>query len=85
MTQYPEAALARELEICFLGIALITDYDVGVEGVRASTGQEIIKVFQDNNERLRKLLWRLIPGVPEERACGCRNALEGAQITASEF
>lgn len=87
MTQYPEAALARESQICFVGIALITDYDCGVEGVRAATGDEIVRVFNDNNERLRRLLFRLVETIPEpeDRDCRCRSALEGAQINTRAF
>ncbi len=87
MTQYPEVALARECEICFVGIALITDYDCGVEGVRASTGEEIVRVFNENNEKLKMLLFELVATLParEERDCRCGSALEGAQINTRSF
>jgi 5'-methylthioadenosine phosphorylase len=82
MTQYPEAALARELELCYLNISLITDYDVGVEGeeVDAVTHEEVIRVFQENNEKLRELLFRIVPALPAERDCPCATALEGARF-----
>ena len=51
MTQYPEAVLARELELCYANISLITDYDVGVEGVPPVTHEEVVRVFTENNER----------------------------------
>jgi 5'-methylthioadenosine phosphorylase len=87
MTQYPEAALAREAQLCFLGIALITDYDCGVEGVRAASGEEIVKVFNENNEKLRSLLIELVKTLPpaEQRDCACREALRGAQINTGDF
>ncbi|MEI4896522.1 hypothetical protein Q8G71_35095, partial [Klebsiella pneumoniae] len=46
MTQYPEAVLAREMEICYLNVSLITDYDVGVEGedVEPVSHEQVIKV-----------------------------------------
>jgi 5'-methylthioadenosine phosphorylase len=80
MTQYPEGYLARELEICYLNIALITDYDVGVEGEDAAavTNEEVIRVFNENNDKLRALLHAMIPALPEERPCDCPHALEGA-------
>jgi 5'-methylthioadenosine phosphorylase len=80
MTQYPEGYLARELEICYLNVALITDYDVGVEGVDAEpvTNEEVIRVFNENNDRLRDLLYALVPALPAERDCDCPHALEGA-------
>ncbi len=85
MTQYPEAILARELELCFLNISLITDYDVGVEGagVSAVTHEEVVRVFTENNEKLRELLHRVVPAVPGERDCPCATALEGARFEVS--
>jgi 5'-methylthioadenosine phosphorylase len=78
MTQYPEVALARELEMCCLNISLITDYDVGIEGVPAVTAAEVGRVFHENNEKLRRLLVELIPRIPEKRVCPCATALEEA-------
>jgi 5'-methylthioadenosine phosphorylase len=80
MTQYPEAYLARELEMCYVNIALITDYDVGVEGEEAVSHDQVLKVFEQNNERLRDLLFALAPGIPEQRSCICSHALEGARL-----
>ncbi|MBA2313678.1 MAG: S-methyl-5'-thioadenosine phosphorylase [Actinobacteria bacterium] len=81
MTQYPEAYLARELEMCYVNVALITDYDVGVEGeVGAVSHEEVLKVFQTNNEKLRTLLFSLVPVIPEERSCPCSSALQGARL-----
>jgi 5'-methylthioadenosine phosphorylase len=80
MTQYPEGYLAKELEICYLNIALITDYDVGVEGEDAApvTNEEVVRVFNENNDKLRALLHAVIPALPVERDCECPHALEGA-------
>jgi len=81
MTQYPEAILARELELCFLNISLITDYDVGVEGeTEAVTHEAVIEVFQANNAALKELLHRVVPALPEARDCPCATALEGARF-----
>ncbi|HYX78978.1 MAG TPA: MTAP family purine nucleoside phosphorylase, partial [Actinomycetota bacterium] len=80
MTQYPEAVLARELELCYVNISLITDYDVGVEGVPAVTHEEVIRVFTQNNARLRDLLLATIPAIPAERDCPCATALEHARF-----
>jgi 5'-methylthioadenosine phosphorylase len=79
MTQYPEAVLARELEICYANISLITDYDVGVEGVPPVTHEEVVRVFEENNARLRDLLFSMIPALPEARECPCATALSGAR------
>jgi 5'-methylthioadenosine phosphorylase len=83
MTQYPEVVLARELELCYLNISLITDYDVGLEGdpsVRPVSVAEVEEVFSRNNERIRALLLRLIPRIPHERSCPCPAAMGGAFI-----
>ena len=81
MTQYPECVLARELELCYANISLITDYDVGVEGVPPVTNDEVIRVFAENNVKLRDLLFAAIPALPEERDCPCARALEGATFS----
>jgi 5'-methylthioadenosine phosphorylase len=80
MTQHPEAALARELEICYCNVSLITDYDVGVEGVPPVSVEEVVKVFSENNARLRGLLNALIPAIPADRSCPCATALAGARV-----
>lgn len=81
MTQYPEAYLARELEICYVNIALITDYDVGVEGETAAVSHEaVLEVFNANNEKLKDLLFALVPKIPGERSCICSTALKGARL-----
>ena len=80
MTQVPEAVLARELEICYANISLITDYDVGVEGIEPVTSAEVMRVFGENNARLRDVLFSAIPGLPAARDCPCASGLEGARL-----
>jgi 5'-methylthioadenosine phosphorylase len=80
MTGHPEAVLARELELCYTSVALITDYDVGVPGIPAVTADEVFRVFADNNARLRSLLFDLIPALPAVRDCPCGSALAGADL-----
>lgn len=82
MTQYPESVLARELELCYLNVSLITDYDVGVEGeeVEPVSHERVIQVFNENISKLRDLLFRVIPTLPDERTCPCATALEGARF-----
>ena len=53
MTQFPEAILARELELCFGTVALVTDYDVGVDDIPPVTHEEVLKVFGENIDKLR--------------------------------
>jgi 5'-methylthioadenosine phosphorylase len=81
MTQSPEAVLARELEMCYANISLVTDYDVGVEGeIEAVSHEEVIRVFQENTARLRELLFRTIGSLPDERTCACATALANARF-----
>jgi 5'-methylthioadenosine phosphorylase len=85
MTQYPEAYLARELGLCYAGLALVTDYDAGLEGVddiEPVTMDVVFEVVRRNVERTRALLAAAIPQVPAERssACGCAEALSSGPL-----
>lgn len=83
MTQYPEAHLARELELCVVNVSLITDYDSGLVGdVEPVSHSEVIKVFNDNLSKLQKLLVGLLETIPADRKkCGCSTVLQHARIT----
>jgi 5'-methylthioadenosine phosphorylase len=75
MTQYPEAYLARELGMCYAGVALVTDRDVGIEGDPGSppvTMDAAMAVLRANVDHTRTLLGAAIPAVPVEAACGCQ-------------
>ena len=64
MTQYPEAWLARERELCYANVSLVTDYDVGLEGVpgvEPVSAEAAFRVFADNLGKLRDLLFRAVP------------------------
>ncbi|MGE0262400.1 MAG: S-methyl-5'-thioadenosine phosphorylase [Candidatus Obscuribacterales bacterium] len=82
MTQYPEAYLARELELCVVNISLITDYDCGLEGeVGPVSHSEVVKVFTANNSRLQNLLTSLIKAIPPRSGrCACAETLKGARL-----
>jgi 5'-methylthioadenosine phosphorylase len=81
MTAYPECHLARELELCYATIAMVTDYDVGVEGGQPVTADEVVRVFRENNERLRELLLAVIPNIGPQPEDVCAAALRGARIS----
>ena len=83
MTQYPEVALARELEMCFSGIALITDYDAGVSGAEPVSAALVLRVFKESNAKLKDFLARIVDVIPEDRSCPCATALAGARIHAA--
>lgn len=80
MTQAPEAFLARELELCYVNIAVITDYDVGVAGdIPPVTHHEVLRRFDESLGSLRTIIRTLIPGAARsERSCECATALSSA-------
>jgi 5'-methylthioadenosine phosphorylase len=83
MTQYPEAWLARELELCYANVSLVTDYDVGLEGkpdVPAVSAEEAFRVFADNLDKLRALLFRAVPSIGPQPDDFCATALSSAIV-----
>jgi 5'-methylthioadenosine phosphorylase len=83
MTQYPEAWLARELELCYANVSLVTDYDVGLEGmpeVPPVSAEGAFEVFRQNLDRLRALLFRAVPEIGPQPDCTCASALESAIV-----
>ena len=69
MTQYPEAYLCRELGMAVVNIALITDYDAGVlEGTEAVTAHDVLEVFEQNAERIRKVVLDMVGRFPADLA-----------------
>ena len=80
MTGHPEAVLARELELCYTAVALVTDLDAGVEAAEAVRVQDVFRVFAANTGRLRELLARVVAELPRERTCPCGSALAGLHV-----
>jgi 5'-methylthioadenosine phosphorylase len=85
MTTMPEAALARELAMCFTSVALVTDHDAGVEGGEAVSHDEVLRVFADNIGGLKSLLRTVMGRLPEtesddDATCPCRRALDGMAL-----
>lgn len=80
MTQYPEAFLARELEMCYVNISLVTDYDVGMEGIPPVTVTEVFEIFRKNNERVKDAIGKIVEVIDPHADCSCRHALEGARL-----
>ena len=70
MTQEPEAALCRELEMCYVNISVITDYDVGIEGEHEPvTHQAVLEQFDASLGTLRDAVSTLIPAIDADEAC----------------
>jgi 5'-methylthioadenosine phosphorylase len=77
MTGHPEAVLARELELCYTSLALVTDLDAGAEAGEGVSHAEVLEVFAENVGRLRDVLFDVIAGLPHDRDCPCPSALGG--------
>lgn len=76
MTQHPEAYLARELGLCYAGVALVTDHDSGVPAGEREEGPSVtmaavMEVLAANVARTRSLLAAALPAVPAAPGCGC--------------
>lgn len=87
MTNMPEAKLAREAELCYATVAMVTDYDCWHPNHENVTVDQIIKVLLANADKARSLVKHAVPhigGDTKACECTCRNALQHAIITAPE-
>jgi 5'-methylthioadenosine phosphorylase len=78
MTLYPECVLAREVELCYACVAMITDYDVWTENTVST--KEIMATVRKNVENFKKLISTAIKMIPEQRNCTCAESLKNALI-----
>lgn len=78
MTLYPEVVLAREKEICYANIAMVTDYDVWHDN--PVSNQAVLETMKKNLSNVKALLSKVIPAIPDKRSCGCEHALDGAMF-----
>jgi 5'-methylthioadenosine phosphorylase len=87
MTNMPEAKLAREAEICYASVAMVTDFDCWHPDHDAVTMQDIIRMLSANAEKARNLVARLARDFPREHEpcpIGSDRALDTALITAAD-
>jgi len=87
MTNMPEAKLAREAEMCYASVAMVTDYDCWHPNHSNVTVDQIISVLIANAANARSLVKAVTPRLHADKnahACSCRSALQGAIITAPE-
>ena len=87
MTNMPEAKLAREAEICYASVAMVTDFDCWHPDHDAVTVDAIVKVLLANADNARSLVQAVTPALAADThgaACACRHALEYALITAPQ-
>ncbi|MEK7503693.1 MAG: S-methyl-5'-thioadenosine phosphorylase [Patescibacteria group bacterium] len=78
MTLCPEATLARELEICYLNLSMVTDYDVWQ--LHPVNLGEVLKTMKKNTEKIKNLLLAAIPKIKTQRKCSCGESLQGAKF-----
>lgn len=79
MTAMPEAALAREAEICYGGVNVITNYAAGIKEKKL-TAKEVIEGMNEAGLKLKALLKEVFLLIPRERRCSCREALKEAKV-----
>ena len=87
MTNMPEAKLAREAELCYASVAMVTDYDCWHDDHAAVTVDAVIKVMTSNADNARALVRAVVPGLGARRGlcpAGCDRALEYALVTPAD-
>jgi 5'-methylthioadenosine phosphorylase len=85
MTNVTEAKLAREAELCYASIAMITDYDCWHPGHESVTGAQIIATLNQNAENAQRVLGEAVKELRVERSCKCGSALAHAFITDAKL
>jgi 5'-methylthioadenosine phosphorylase len=84
MTNLPEAKLAREAELCYATVALVTDYDCWHETEEAVTVEGILTTLRQNVTLAKRLLRTALRAVGEAKECRCQRALQDAIITVPD-
>jgi 5'-methylthioadenosine phosphorylase len=87
MTNMAEARLAREAEICYATLAMVTDYDCWHEGDEVTTVnvELVIQHVMKNAENAKTIIQNIVPKIGETRTCTCRHTLKDAMITRSSL
>ena len=83
MTNFTEARLAREAEICYATLSMVTDYDCWHETEEAVSGEAVMQVVMQNVAMSQRVIREILARVPDDapRPCGCGEALKYALIT----
>lgn len=85
MTALPEAKLAREAEMCYAILAVVTDYDVWHPTHDQVSVEVVLQNLQQGTGMAQEALRRILPFIPPERSCPCPNALRNAIATDPRF
>lgn len=80
MTGMPEAALARELALCYTSLAVVTDADAGVESSGAVSHQAVLDEFARSVDRLRTTIAQVVSALPLDDQCTCRSSVDGLTL-----
>jgi 5'-methylthioadenosine phosphorylase len=81
MTNLQEAKLAREAEICFASLAIVTDYDCWNQAAGSVAIDEVLRILQQNVERAKQSVANVVGRLPPTRTCECARALANAIVT----
>ena len=81
---FRSAKLAREAEICYATMAMVTDYDCWHPGHDSVTVEQIVRVLNTNSENAGRVVTKAVAGMPRERNCKCGSALQFAILTAPD-
>jgi 5'-methylthioadenosine phosphorylase len=84
MTNMPEAKLAREAELCYATVALVTDYDCWHATEEAVTVDAILAVLSRNVTFAKRMLRQVVPSIAGAPDCVCHRALQNAIVTAPD-
>jgi len=87
MTNMPEARLAREAELCYASVCMVTDYDCWHPGHGSVTSADVVRVMNENSRNPQRLIARAIPllaGAADRESWSARRSLDNAIITATE-
>jgi 5'-methylthioadenosine phosphorylase len=87
MTNMPEAKLAREAELCYATVAMVTDFDCWHPDHDHVTVEAVVRVLLGNADKARDLVRSIVPGLGAPRdvcPCGCDRALDNAVITSAD-
>lgn len=79
MTLMPEAALAREAEICYVALTVVANYAAGISKSKL-TVKEVVETMNEKVEHIRKLIKETLSILPQERYCSCKDALKDASF-----
>jgi 5'-methylthioadenosine phosphorylase len=85
MTNVTEAKLAREAEMCYGSLAMITDYDCWHPEHDSVTYSQIIATLNQNAENAQRVLREAVRAMPAERSCKCGSALQHALVTDAKL